>query len=148
MQETVRELAREVKLQQLVIDAYVPDQYQQLINSHATWNEDTGEWHLVSCPHLMQASLHNTHTQRGLAYAGNNVPRPPTPPDQQVSLPLTQRSTFHSITCRNWNGTLEWPTSPITSEGSKFTHSPVRLSETEGSEFAEQRQLFIRCHGD
>lgn len=49
MQETVRGLSREVRLYQLVIDAFVPDQYQQLIHSHATWNDDTGEWHLVSC---------------------------------------------------------------------------------------------------
>lgn len=48
MQETVRGLSREVRLYQLVIDAFVPDQYQQLIHSHATWNDDTGEWHLVS----------------------------------------------------------------------------------------------------
>jgi hypothetical protein len=47
MEETVRELSREVRLHQLVIDAYVPDQYQQLIHSHSTWNDDTGEWHLV-----------------------------------------------------------------------------------------------------
>ena len=48
MQQTVRGLSQEVQLHQLVIDIYVPDQYQQLIHSHATWNEDTGEWHLVS----------------------------------------------------------------------------------------------------
>ena len=48
MEETVRGLKREVGLHQLVIDTYIPDQYQQLIHSHATWNEDTGEWHLVS----------------------------------------------------------------------------------------------------
>ena len=48
MQQTVRGLRQEVSLHQLVIDTFVPDQYQQLIHSHATWNEDTGEWHLVS----------------------------------------------------------------------------------------------------
>ncbi|CAI8041548.1 Kinesin-like protein KIF3A [Geodia barretti] len=63
MEETVRELSREVRLHQLVIDAYVPDQYQQLIHSHSTWNDDTGEWHL-----------------RGVAYTGNNVQRPQPPP--------------------------------------------------------------------
>ena len=47
MEETVRGLTREVWLHQLVIDSYIPDQYQQLIHSHSTWNEDTGEWHLV-----------------------------------------------------------------------------------------------------
>ena len=48
MQEMVRSVSREVKLQQLLLDAYIPDQYQQLIHSHATWNDATGEWHLVS----------------------------------------------------------------------------------------------------
>lgn len=48
MEETVRGVSREVGLYQLVMDAFIPEQYQQLIHSHATWNEDTGEWHLVS----------------------------------------------------------------------------------------------------
>ena len=48
MLEIVQGLSQEMRLHQLVIDAFVPDQYQQLIHSHATWNEDTGEWHLVS----------------------------------------------------------------------------------------------------
>ena len=57
MEEVVKELSREVRLQQLVIDTYIPDQYQQLIHSHATWNEDTGEWHLVSI--LLPATCDN-----------------------------------------------------------------------------------------
>lgn len=48
MEETVQGLSREVGLYQLVMDTFIPEQYQQLIHSHATWNEDTGEWHLVS----------------------------------------------------------------------------------------------------
>lgn len=84
MEETVRSLAGELRLHQLVIDAYIPDQYQQLIHSHSTWNEDTGEWHLVG-PFIKTSLPHVTLiTQRGLAYAGNNVQRPQTPPDQQV----------------------------------------------------------------
>ena len=48
MLETVRQLSRDVRLQQFIIDSYVPDDYQQLLHSNAEWNEDTGEWHLVS----------------------------------------------------------------------------------------------------
>ena len=53
MQRTVRGLRQEVGLHQMVIETFIPDQYQQLIQSHATWNEDTGEWHLVSVCMIM-----------------------------------------------------------------------------------------------
>ena len=45
--ETVRELEREVKLQQLIMNSYIPEEYQKLLESHSVWNEDTGEWHMV-----------------------------------------------------------------------------------------------------
>lgn len=84
MQETVRELSREVGLYQMVMDTFIPEQYQQLIHSHATWNEDTGEWHLVSNLKFYTNPIKvYSDPQRGIAYAGNNVKRAATPPPDQ-----------------------------------------------------------------
>ncbi len=47
MLETIRQLSREVKLQALVIDSYIPKEYQELLEGHASWHEETGEWHMV-----------------------------------------------------------------------------------------------------
>ena len=146
MEETVRGLTREVWLHQLVIDSYIPDQYQQLIHSHSTWNEDTGEWHLVSnntqSSDNLSLSLSLSLSQRGLAYAGNNVRRPPTPTEEQVSSDsVVSRFTGHIPYHRNRNGTPEWPISPTTSQGPKFTLCRKR------SEVNLVNQLFIRRHG-
>lgn len=122
MEETVRGLARELRLHQLVIDAYIPDQYQQLIHSHSTWNEDTGEWHLVgpfintSLPHVT-LTLSEVWPMLGTTY-------------RDLQHLLTNR--YYLIDycipgfipcCRNQNGTPEWPTSPTTLVGSEFTLS-------------------------
>ena len=47
MLETIRQLSREVKLQALVIDSSIPKEYQELLEGHASWHEETGEWHMV-----------------------------------------------------------------------------------------------------
>ena len=47
MLDTIRQLSREVKLQTLIIDSYIPKEYQELLERHASWHEDTGEWHMV-----------------------------------------------------------------------------------------------------
>lgn len=47
MLETIRQLSREVKLQALIIDSYIPKEYQELLEGHASWHEETGEWHMV-----------------------------------------------------------------------------------------------------
>jgi len=54
--ENVRQLTRELKLQMLLIDSFVPADYQQLIESNVSWNEDIGEWQL-----------------KCVAYTGNNM---------------------------------------------------------------------------
>ena len=45
--ETIRELEREVNLQQLIMNSYIPEEYQKQLESYSVWNEDTGEWHMV-----------------------------------------------------------------------------------------------------
>ncbi|XP_022711381.1 kinesin-like protein KIF3A isoform X1 [Varroa jacobsoni] len=44
--DSVRQLSQELKLNMLIIDTFIPEQYQQAIENNATWNEDIGEWQL------------------------------------------------------------------------------------------------------
>lgn len=43
----IRELNKEVKLQTLVIDGYIPQEYQEKLEEAVQWQEETGEWHMV-----------------------------------------------------------------------------------------------------
>ncbi|XP_052745403.1 kinesin-like protein KIF3A isoform X2 [Bicyclus anynana] len=52
----VRALRRELQLADLVLDAYIPKEYQALIEQYVHWNEQLGEWQ-VKC----------------VAYTGNNM---------------------------------------------------------------------------
>ncbi|XP_032526225.1 kinesin-like protein KIF3A [Danaus plexippus] len=57
----VRALRRELQLAELVLDAYIPREYQALIEQYVHWNEQLGEWQV-----------------RCVAYTGNNMaPGPP-----------------------------------------------------------------------
>ncbi|CAC5380917.1 KIF3A [Mytilus coruscus] len=44
--ENVRQLSRELKLQMVVIDNFIPPEYQEMIEQHVHWNDDIGEWQL------------------------------------------------------------------------------------------------------
>ncbi|CAH0730290.1 unnamed protein product, partial [Brenthis ino] len=52
----VRALRRELQLADIVLDAYIPKEYQALIEQYVHWNEQLGEWQ-VKC----------------VAYTGNNM---------------------------------------------------------------------------
>jgi len=54
--DSVRHLTRELRLQMLIIDSFVPAEYQELVEQHVQWNEEIGEWQL-----------------RCVAYTGNNM---------------------------------------------------------------------------
>merc|ERR1711953_285179 len=54
--DSVRHLTRELRLQMLIIDNFVPPEYQEMVEQHVQWNEDIGEWQL-----------------RCVAYTGNNM---------------------------------------------------------------------------
>ncbi len=54
--DNVRQMTRELRLQMLVIDSFVPPDFQELIESNVQWNEDIGEWQL-----------------KCVAYTGNNM---------------------------------------------------------------------------
>lgn len=59
--ENVRQLSRELRLQMLIIDSFIPAEYQETIDEHVHWNEDIGEWQL-----------------KCVAYTGNNMRKQPT----------------------------------------------------------------------
>lgn len=54
--ENVRQLSRELRLNMLVINAFIPPEYQELLEHSVHWNEDIGEWQL-----------------KCVAYTGNNM---------------------------------------------------------------------------
>ncbi|XP_052794799.1 kinesin-like protein KIF3A [Mya arenaria] len=64
--ENVRQLSRELKLQMLVIDNFIPPEYQEMIEQHVAWNDDIGEWQL-----------------RCVAYTGNNMRKQTPQPDKE-----------------------------------------------------------------
>ena len=86
MLDTIRQLSREVKLQMLIINSYIPKEYQELLERHASWHEDTGEWHMVRLLWFIEKYYNNCYfLQHGIAYAGNNMRKQPSPdPVDQV----------------------------------------------------------------
>ncbi|KAM6299768.1 kinesin-like protein KIF3A [Aegotheles albertisi] len=54
--ENIRQLSRELRLQMLIIDNFIPQDYQKMIENYVHWNEDIGEWQL-----------------KCVAYTGNNM---------------------------------------------------------------------------
>ncbi|KTG05026.1 hypothetical protein cypCar_00019649 [Cyprinus carpio] len=54
--ENIRQLSRELRLQMLIIDNFIPQEYQEMIENYVHWNEDIGEWQL-----------------KCVAYTGNNM---------------------------------------------------------------------------
>ncbi|KFP50685.1 Kinesin-like KIF3A, partial [Cathartes aura] len=54
--ENIRQLSRELRLQMLIIDNFIPQDYQEMIENYVHWNEDIGEWQL-----------------KCVAYTGNNM---------------------------------------------------------------------------
>ncbi|XP_017602271.1 PREDICTED: kinesin-like protein KIF3A isoform X1 [Corvus brachyrhynchos] len=54
--ENIRQLSRELRLQILIIDNFIPQDYQEMIENYVHWNEDIGEWQL-----------------KCVAYTGNNM---------------------------------------------------------------------------
>ncbi|XP_033105964.1 kinesin-II 85 kDa subunit-like [Anneissia japonica] len=64
--ENVRQLSREVRLQMLLIDSFIPPDFQDMIEQYVHWNEDIGEWQL-----------------KCVAYTGNNMRKQTPMPDRE-----------------------------------------------------------------
>ena len=44
----IRQLSKEIGLQTLIMDSFIPPQYQELIERNSIWDEISGDWHVVS----------------------------------------------------------------------------------------------------
>uniref|UniRef100_A0A8C9QX09 Kinesin-like protein n=1 Tax=Scleropages formosus TaxID=113540 RepID=A0A8C9QX09_SCLFO len=69
--ENIRQLSRELRLQMLIIDNFIPQEYQDMIENYVHWNEDIGEWQL-----------------KCVAYTGNNMRKQTPVPDKKEKDPF------------------------------------------------------------
>ncbi|XP_030067465.1 kinesin-like protein KIF3A isoform X3 [Microcaecilia unicolor] len=69
--ENIRQLSRELRLQMLIIDNFIPPDYQEMIENYVHWNEDIGEWQL-----------------KCVAYTGNNMRKQTPIPDKKEKDPF------------------------------------------------------------
>ncbi|MBN3302566.1 KIF3A protein, partial [Amia calva] len=69
--ENIRQLSRELRLQMLIIDNFIPQDYQEMIENYVHWNEDIGEWQL-----------------KCVAYTGNNMRKQTPVPDKTEKDPF------------------------------------------------------------
>ncbi|XP_061090698.1 kinesin-like protein KIF3A isoform X2 [Conger conger] len=69
--ENIRQLSRELRLQMLIIDNFIPHEYQDMIENYVHWNEDIGEWQL-----------------KCVAYTGNNMRKQTPVPDKKEKDPF------------------------------------------------------------
>ena len=68
MLDMIRVLNKDVKLQAMIMDSYIPQEYQERMEQLVKWQEETGEWYMP-----------------GIAYAGNNMKKEQSPaPDQDM----------------------------------------------------------------
>ncbi|RVE49073.1 hypothetical protein evm_006319 [Chilo suppressalis] len=79
--DSVRALKREIQLADLVLDSYIPKEYQALIEKYVHWNEQLGEWQV-----------------RCVAYTGNNMAtmQHTTPPKHMEPPDLSNRYLSYS----------------------------------------------------
>ncbi|CAH8847748.1 unnamed protein product [Trichobilharzia szidati] len=77
--DNIRQLSRELAHYTLIIDRFIPQPYQALIQQNVQWNEDIGEWQL-----------------KCVAYTGNNMRKPekkaPEPPIDLSNVYLSYRT--------------------------------------------------------
>ncbi|XP_028397829.1 kinesin-like protein KIF3A [Dendronephthya gigantea] len=64
--DNIRELNKEFRKHSMIIDSFIPQEFQQMIEENATWNEDIGEWQL-----------------RFVAYTGNNMRKSSPSPESR-----------------------------------------------------------------
>ncbi|XP_054273348.1 kinesin-like protein KIF3A [Macrosteles quadrilineatus] len=75
--DNVRQLTKELALQETIEKVFIPDQYREMIERHAHWNEDIGEWQL-----------------KCVAYTGNNMRKTlgPLSPKDKKEIPVPDLS--------------------------------------------------------
>ncbi|TFK11056.1 WD repeat domain phosphoinositide-interacting protein 2 [Platysternon megacephalum] len=88
--ENIRQLSRELRLQMLIIDNFIPQDYQEMIENYVHWNEDIGEWQLVSLPFEVDLShVYLAYTEESLRQSLMKLERPRT--SKGRSRPKTSR---------------------------------------------------------
>ncbi|KAG8272987.1 Kinesin-like protein kif3a [Homalodisca vitripennis] len=75
--DNVRQLTKELALQETIEKIFIPDHYKEMIERHAHWNEDIGEWQL-----------------KCVAYTGNNMRKTlcPLSPGPKKEIPVPDLS--------------------------------------------------------
>ncbi|XP_038839610.1 kinesin-like protein KIF3A isoform X2 [Salvelinus namaycush] len=72
--ENIRHLSRELRLQMLIIDSFIPQEYQEMIENYVQWNEDIGEWQL---PFQMDLShVYLAYTEESMRQSLMKLERP------------------------------------------------------------------------
>jgi kinesin family protein 3/17 len=100
--ENVRQLSRELRQNILIIDQFIPPEYQEMIEQYVHWNEDIGEWQL-----------------KCVAYTGNNM-RKQSPLHDRDKL-MQDSNTSNVYLAYTSEGTDEAPRSRVSTSG----HSKV-----------------------
>ncbi|XP_032111637.1 kinesin-like protein KIF3A isoform X6 [Sapajus apella] len=137
--ENIRQLSRELRLQMLIIDNFIPRDYQEMIENYVHWNEDIGEWQL-----------------KCVAYTGNNMRKQTPVPDKKekdpfevdlshVYLAYTEESLRQSLMKLERPRTSKGKARPKTGRSlSKKSFNIVWLASFTGQEFYE-RNISLAC---
>uniref|UniRef100_H3CU70 Kinesin-like protein n=1 Tax=Tetraodon nigroviridis TaxID=99883 RepID=H3CU70_TETNG len=102
--ENIRQLSRELRLQMLIIDSFIPQEYREMIENYVHWNEDIGEWQL-----------------KCVAYTGNNMRKQTPVPDKKEKDPfeVDLSSVYLAYTEESMRQSLMKQERPRTSKSSK-----------------------------
>ncbi|XP_054713374.1 kinesin-like protein KIF3A [Uloborus diversus] len=105
--ENVRQLDRELSLNKLLIDMFIPPEYQDVIEQAVQWNEDIGEFQL-----------------KCVAYTGNNMRKQLPAPDKEKKKEVDNLDLSHLYLSYNTESVTRIPTRLKSSRGkSSRTHS-------------------------
>ncbi|GAB1296063.1 Kinesin-like protein [Apodemus speciosus] len=76
--ENIRQLSRELRLQMLIIDNFIPQDYQEMIENYVHWNEDIGEWQLRDPFEVDLSHVYLAYTEESLRQSLMKLERPRT----------------------------------------------------------------------
>ncbi|MGH0137416.1 UNVERIFIED_CONTAM: hypothetical protein FKN15_064145 [Acipenser sinensis] len=87
--ENIRQLSQELRLQMLIIDNFIPQEYQEMIENYVHWNEDIGEWQLEMIENYVHWNEDIGEWQlKCVAYTGNNMRKQTPLPDNTEKDPF------------------------------------------------------------
>lgn len=117
--ENIRQLSCELKLQMLIIDSFIPTEFQKMLEYYVHWNEDIGEWEL-----------------KCVAYTGNNMRKEsPQPEECQENFGKTDLSSIYlAYTKEGASQALRPKSSKISKSGRLKTASRPKTSKKKRKE--------------